>query len=201
MLTTEQLSAEAIRNAEYSARQTIRAAQVAKLVAANPHLIQASAKESSLTAAAKNIRTELKTAFFGVKFSVKTSRFSMGDSISISWTDGPNTEQVNAIVNRYKAGSFDGMTDCYNYESCAWTDAFGDSKYISTSRDYSDKMLSSVIGRVCRWLGGMEKTPTLEDYRQGRLYSFKQSGGCDVEREINVALSRHTYSITRGQSC
>ena len=200
-MTAQLLASDVLRNASYSAKQTMRANAVGVLVAANPKLVQAGPKESSLTAAAKNIRIELKAAFPSIKFSVKTSRFSMGDSIGVSWTDGPNTDQVNSIVNRYKAGSFDGMTDCYNYESCAWTDAFGDSKYISTYRDYSDKMLLSVMGRVCRWLGGMDKTPTVEDYRQGRLWNFKQSGGCDVQREIGVALSRHTYSITRGQSC
>lgn len=146
--------------------------------------------------AAKNIRIELKRAFPRVKFSVRSSSYSGGNSIDISWTDGPTSQQVEAITGKYQSGKFDGMTDCYDYRDTPFTAVFGDSKYVFARRDYSDKMLLSIMGRVCRHLGGIETAPTVEDYRQGRLWSIKQSGGCDVQREINVALSRHTYAIT-----
>ena len=64
-----------------------------------------------------------------------------GDSINVKWTDGPTTAQVDAIVNRYAAGSFDGMTDCYDYHRSAWTEAFGYAKYVNTSREYSPAVL------------------------------------------------------------
>jgi len=106
------------------------------------------AKLYGCTLAASNIRAELKRAFPGVKFSVRSDKFSGGDSIDVSWTDGPTTEQVRAIVNKYKAGSFDGMTDCYDYESRPWTSVFGDAKYTNCSRSHSPEALQAAVDRV-----------------------------------------------------
>jgi hypothetical protein len=131
---------------DYAAKQAAARFAADALIAANPHLVAVSAKVDGLMAAAKNIRIELARAFPGVKFSVKSSRFSMGDSIRINWIDGPTTAQVEAIVNRYEAGSFDGSTDCYNYRGDrAFTDAFGDAKFVQTSREYSDRTLANVM--------------------------------------------------------
>jgi hypothetical protein len=150
--------------------------------------------------AAKNIRIELARAFHCVKFSVKTSRFSMGDSIDVRWIDGPTSEQVNAIIGAYEAGTFDGSTDSYNYrDDDAFVEAFGDAKYIHASRDHSDQMLASVIARVCRRLGGVDRSADqcVADWKRGALWNVKTEGGCDLAREISIALSRHTYCIDR----
>lgn len=164
---------------------------VAKLRADYPHLTQG----SGCVVAAKNIRTELKRAFPAVKFSVRTSQYSGGNSIDVTWTDGPAAQQVERITAKYSGGSFDGMTDCYDYKSSPWTEVFGEAKYLHCRRDYSDKTVQSVIRRVCERLGGMDVVPTVEDWRMGRLWQFKQSGGCDVEREIRLALEKHTYCL------
>lgn len=60
---------------------------------------------------AQIVRADLKTAFPGVAFRVRSSRFSMGSSVDVSWTDGPTDAQVNTVIGRYKAQGFDGMTD------------------------------------------------------------------------------------------
>jgi hypothetical protein len=169
----------------------------AKLTAEYPHLTPVSDKNDSLVAAAKNIRVELARAFPGVKFSVKSRRFSMGDAIDVKWIDGPTTEQVDAIIGAYSGGTFDGMTDSYEYTRSDWTDTFGEGKYVHSSREYSDKVVANVIGRVCRRLGGLDRFPTVEDYRRGRIWNVHTSGGCDVGRELSVALSRHTLAVTR----
>lgn len=88
-----------------------------------------------LAVAAQNIKTELKRAFPGVKFAVRRKSFSGGDDINISWDDGPTTAQVNEIIGKYAIGSFDGMTDCYNYSHSVFTDLFGGSKYVMTNRN------------------------------------------------------------------
>ncbi len=147
--------------------------------------------------AAKNLRTELKRAFPGVAFRVRTSQYSGGNSVDVSWTDGPNSQQVEALAKKYQGGHFDGMTDCYEYKRSPWPEVFGEAKYVFCSREYSDKMLQSVIARVCERLGGMEERPAPSDYRMGHLWKFKQSGGCDVEREIRQALQKHTYCIAK----
>lgn len=68
---------------------------------------------------AKLIRRHLKTGFAGVKFSVRTSRYSGGSSIDISWTDGPTTDQVEAITRPFAGAGFDGMTDS-KYHKRTW---------------------------------------------------------------------------------
>jgi len=172
---------------EWEAKKSARLEIAKALWATHPHLVPNTG--DGLVTAAKNIRIELKAEFPGVKFAVRTSRFSGGDSIDISWTDGPTTKQVESITSQYQAGTFDGMTDCYDYEHSAWTDAFGDGKYVHTQRSYSDSVVRQVITDVCTRLGGMDAIPEVQDYRQGRMYKFQQSGGCDVERSIHVAMS------------
>lgn len=172
-----------------------------QLQIANPHLIPNTG--NALVTAAKNIRIELLRSFPGVKFSVKTQRYSGGDSLRVNWVDGPMAAQVDSIAQAYRAGSFDGMTDSYDYRGDrAFVEAFGDAKYVFSNREYSDKMLTSVIGRVCRALGGVDRSAEqcVADYKKGNLWNVKTEGGCDLSREINVALSRHTYCIDKAAS-
>lgn len=185
---------EAANKAKQSADNQIFAQTVERLKAEHPHLTQGSGP----VVAAKNLRVELKRAFPAVAFSVRTSQYSGGNSVTVAWTDGPTREQVEKIANKYAGGDFDGMTDSYEYRRSPWIEVFGDAKYISCNRSYSDKAVESVIRRVCNWLGGMDAIPTAADYRAGNLWKFKQSGGCDVQREINTALSKHTYCLQQG---
>lgn len=101
------------------------------------------------TLAAANVRIELKAAFPGVKFSVKTSKFSMGNDMRTAWTDGPTTKEVETIADKYSGGSFDGMTDCYNYSHSSFTDMFGSAKYVNCSRHYSFEALKLAVREVC----------------------------------------------------
>lgn len=182
---------EATDKASKSATDHAFAQAVEKLRRDYPQLQQGSGP----TTAAKNIRTELKHAFHAIKFSVRTSQYSGGNSVNVSWEDGPAVQQVERITGKYAGGHFDGMTDSYEYKRSPWTEVYGEARYVFCNRDYSDKMLACVMRRVCERLGGMDKLPSVEDYKQGRLWQFKQSGGCDVEREIGQALARHTYCV------
>lgn len=101
------------------------------------------------TLAAANIRAELKREFPSVKFSVTSSKYSGGNSVDVRWKDGPTTKQVDAIANKYQAGWFDGMTDCYNYTPSAWTDVFGEARFISTNRAYSFDTMREAVREVC----------------------------------------------------
>lgn len=62
---------------------------------------------------AKAIRAELRKTFRGTKFSITSRTFSMGNSVEISWTQGVATEEVLKLVEKYKEGRFNGMTDSY----------------------------------------------------------------------------------------
>lgn len=68
-------------------------------------------KYLSCAETAKLIRTALKSAFPGIKFSVKSKTYSMGASISIHWTDGPCGIAVDAIAGQFSGASFDGSID------------------------------------------------------------------------------------------
>ena len=122
--------------------------------------------------AAKNIRRHLKHAFPGVKFSVTTARGV--SSVRIRWQDGPTIAAVDAVVDRYAAGSFDGMTDGYNYERSPWTEVFGSERYINTSREHSDALIEHAINEAFATqavnLQGIER-PTVVAYRSGALWS------------------------------
>lgn len=181
---------------DWKAQQAARAFAAAALQAANPHLVAIGGKVDALQAAAKNIRIELARAFPGVKFSVKSRRFSMGDAIDVRWTDGPTSGQVDEIVKRYAAGSFDGMDDSYNYSRNAWRDAFGDAKYIHTSRDASERAIASALRTVA---ASLEIELTLEQYHAGALRSMYPTAlaGTDVASEVWRTVARRTWAIAK----
>lgn len=67
---------------------------------------------------AKIIRAELKATFPTTKFSVTSETYTGGNSINIRYAKGstaPDVEVVQRIVDKFKAGHFDGMTDSYEF--------------------------------------------------------------------------------------
>lgn len=130
--------------------------------------------------AAENIRRELKAAFPGVNFSVKTKSFSGGNDINISWTDGPTTEEVQAITSKYEEGSFDGMVDMYNYHKDR-DGLIGGAKYVFENRHISDEA----------WAREFKKMGY--DYKKGSgFYGFEliDADGAAVDSETVRHLMR-----------
>lgn len=169
--------------------------EVAKIVlkAKYPNLIMVDEKNDGLVTAAKNIRAELKAAYPGVKFTVRTERFSMGDAIRVGWTDGPNTAQVEAITNKYESGHFNGMEDIYEYNRSDWKDAFGDAKYITTNRRYSDSLIESAIGYVANKYG--VEPISVEQYTRGGAWGWKTDSGYALDRVLNIHLSKLSRAL------
>lgn len=65
---------------------------------------------------AKLIREELKRDYPTIKFTVRSENYSMGNSINVNFTNRYDLlKEVEAKLNKYKDGKFDGMTDCYDY--------------------------------------------------------------------------------------
>lgn len=93
----------------------------------------------------KAIRAALREAFPGVKFSLRGSRGTGHGWFSLSWTDGPNTHQVDAITNGFRSSYFDGMTDStHSIPATMYADPDGvirEHRYtcdgVNTSRSYS----------------------------------------------------------------
>ena len=148
-------------------------------------------KLSGCTLAAANIRILLKEKFPGIKFSVKTSKFSGGDDINVSWTDGPAQKDVEAIADLFSAGSFDGMEDIYNYRRSVFTDLFGDSKYIFCNRDISPELLAQAIAD--EWPNPQGR-PSVEDYQKARgAFDFIDQKG--NRRRIEERLNRMGWNF------
>ena len=153
----------------YEEKQVVRQTEAQKLRAKFPHLYPTSASIGGYVIAAKNCRVELKRAFPGVKFSVRSESYAGGNSIWACWTDGPTSKDVDAIIQKYSGGSFDGMDDLYTYAATAWTDAFGDAKYVFANRHYSDEFVASVIEALRSQYGTIDGVLalTVHDYNQG----------------------------------
>lgn len=184
---------ETSAKASKSAADQAFAETVERLKTEHKHLAQGDGP----VIAAKNLRAELKRAFPGVAFAVRTEKYSGGNSVNVSWTDGPNRQQVERIANKYSGGSFDGMTDSYEYKRSPWTEVFGEAKYVFCQRSYSDNTAQSVARLVRSRLGGIEETPEqiAALWKRGECWKVKQSGGCDVDREMNAQLAKRTYCV------
>lgn len=152
----------------------------------------------SVTDTAKMIRQALKESFPEIKFSVKSSKYAGGASISVRYTDGPNVKQVEAVVGIFNGSYFDGQID-YKGPCYAMIDGkqvrFG-ADYVFVSRDYSDAMAQKAIDAVYRKYAanfanrGIEK-PTVEDYQRGRLYvRFIMDGYQSLQEQIGQTLQK-----------
>jgi hypothetical protein len=102
-----------------------------------------------------NLRREFKTAFPGVKFSVKCDGY---DSVNVTWTDGPTATSVETIANKYSGGYFDGMDDMFHQTRSPWTSVFGDAKYVNVRRKHSVEAMTNAVEAVSKAYG----TPRLE---------------------------------------
>lgn len=85
------------------------------------------------TECAKRIRADLKAAFPGVKFSVRSSYFSQGSAVDVRYAGGPPEAEVQAIMNAYGGRGFDGTDDSTFYKKGAG--AFRTYAFLQVQRD------------------------------------------------------------------
>jgi hypothetical protein len=139
---------------------------------------------------AKLLRQALKESFPGVKFGVRSSTYSGGASIDISWTDGPTAEQIEKVSSRFEGSYFDGMIDYKGsiYHTLDGKPVRFGANFIHTRREYSDSLLNLAILAVTEAYGGCERI-SVEDYRRGNAWNWKNSGGCDMGRALQCWLS------------
>jgi hypothetical protein len=101
---------------------------------------------SNQAKAAAMIRKHLKAAYPNTKFSVRSDSFAGGDSVDISWTDGPTTEQVEQFSRQFQYGDFDGMRDIY--ELTNRRDDIPQSKYVHCQRSDSRDAYRAVVAML-----------------------------------------------------
>jgi len=97
---------------------------------------------------AKKIKERLTALYPRVKFSVTSDTFSMGNSVDIRWTDGPSSDVVNAITKQYQYGSFDGMTDSYDYTGIGPMLGCDGAKYVHCNRRTSPEHRALIAAKA-----------------------------------------------------
>ncbi|MFC6838577.1 hypothetical protein [Xanthomonas theicola] len=105
---------------------------VAALIAAHPHLTPVGPEHRGLAAVGKNLRAHLKHR--GIKARVRASGGAYHVRLPADATEA-NLQAANAIATSFELGSFDGMTDSYNYATSAWTEAFGGVRYVFVGQE------------------------------------------------------------------
>ena len=85
---------------------------------------------------AKNVVKLLRERWPHVKFSARSSYYSQGSTIYVKWVKSednpPDAKEVRAMCQRFAFGSFDGMTDSYDYhDERGFTDLFGGARFVT----------------------------------------------------------------------
>ena len=119
------------------------------------------------------IKKRLKALYPGVKFSVTSDTFSMGDSVDIFWTDGPLKEAVETITNQYQNGSFNSMEDIYEYTDIDSSLGCEGAKYVRCSRELSPGYKAVLIAKLEEHYGKLDPS----DYSYYRRLA-------DIEKEF-----------------
>jgi hypothetical protein len=60
---------------------------------------------------AKLVRAALKHTFTTTQFSVRSKTYSGGASITVEWTDGPTSGEVERVTGQFNGADFDGTID------------------------------------------------------------------------------------------
>lgn len=124
----EKEEAEAAR-----AKAKADAEEIAALPSEFPFLTVNESDDQKVTK--KNMVTELKKAFPGVKFSVKKRYWS---SYDVSWENGPTEDQVQEITQKYVAWESDWSGDYRDPAYSNFNRVFGGFKFVFTDRDFSE---------------------------------------------------------------
>lgn len=155
--TPEQLEKQRIENERLRAEQEAKARDKAAAKAAALEKLRAEYPNAIPGDASKNCKAELRAKFPGIKFSVKASHFSGGNSLDVSWWMGPTTKEVDAVIGKYKAGSFNSMDDSYDYDHSAESDAIrevlGQMKYVGSDRDYDQTAIHIIVEAMAEIAG------------------------------------------------
>ena len=141
---------------------------------------------------AREIRKELKAKFKGVKFSVRTKKYSGGSSISVSWVDFPTVEEVEKITSKYESVRYDEYTG----EILS-----GGNTYIHTYNTWSEEMETNIKENLVKKYGAefynKYINETYDFYRYAReIYQdmYNKSLVTEAEAEEQTTDKKVLYS-------
>lgn len=104
---------------------------------------------------AKLVRAALKESFPGVKFSVRSSVYAGGASITVKYVDGPAYESVKNVVGCFEGAYFDGMTDYQGtkYNSLDGQEVYFGANFIFVERKFSVGLLTQLVAEAAAYYG------------------------------------------------
>lgn len=147
---------------------------------------------------AKMVRTALKEAFQGVKFSVRSRIYAGGSSIDIYWVDGPNSAMVDAVSDTFSGAYFDGMID-YKGNTKAMIDGqvvqFG-ADFIFTHRKCTLAFMQAAKAAAVRKYGALVAGVAVLESADGSAY-FDSSDYDSRRLACEVAHKRTAYLCPR----
>lgn len=119
----------------------------------------------------------------GNHFKVRSSVFSGGDSVTVSWDNYPYRGEVDKILEDYQSSSFDGMTDMgtiHGYTDPEDGKRYSGAKYVSTSYsmtdDWYDKVWQNKVN-LRHYKGDLAvKDLNVKEYILGEIESRKDRG-------------------------
>ena len=147
------------------------------------------ARYISTTDTAKLIRTALASAFPGQKFSVKSRSYSGGSSISVSWTDGPTHQEVEAITNQFEGASFDSSIDLKSYHDSVLNGEvvrFG-ANFVFCSRSVSAEAMSEMAKKFTDQYGW--------NVHFDPYYGAWRTENRDLQSEFNQMWVKHSFYV------
>ena len=152
--------------------------------------VQMSKQYFSCAETAKLVRAALKESFPGVKFSVRSSVYSGGASIRVSYVNGPSYDQVKRVVGMFEGSYFDGMTDYKgsNYGILDGQEVRFGADFIFVNRAFSVELLTSLVADACRYYG--YEMPAIAQGYSGAYIA--DNIGYDQNRRIMEQVSEYS---------
>lgn len=141
----------------------------------------------------KLARKDLKDAFPGQKFSVRTGR----GSLDVHWVDGPAREAVDDVVGKYAGESFDGMTDMRSARDNGTTET-GErihymTSFVFTQRTLSPETESALRAELAADIAKHQNVTLEEVLRDNRFWDCPQIIAAETGRWVEGSL----YSFIR----
>jgi hypothetical protein len=103
----------------------------------------------------------LKKLFPGTKFKIHSSNYSNGDSVRVSFIDGPPGREVEEKIQKYQRGSFNSMEDIYELDNRR--DDIPQTKYLFVDRKLSPEALERFAAEIRKDFG-IPDSVTVDDY-------------------------------------
>ena len=157
-------------------------------------------KYISCTDTAKLVRKALKKNFPNVKFSVRSSSYSGGASIDVSWTDGPVSQRVDKVIKPFAGSTFDGMIDLKSYVDSEYEGkpVHFAADYVFSQRDISDfsekmEAATKLVNDNCNVVNGRFGNDRVEELARKVVYYTDDEKGQTFEDGLRIALDPSLY--------